>query len=131
MYTPRFIARRPYATLVSRQSPVQAPLPILTTPGIPASFCGLYSLKPSFGRFPTLGAKAGLPGQEAVKSVNGPMANDLDSLELFAQAVLSTKPWERDPNVLPIPWRKVEVSGKKLAFGEYSARPRASSVHGD
>jgi amidase len=41
---------------------------------IPAACTGIFTLRPSFGRFPTLGAKSGLAGQEAVQSVNGPMA---------------------------------------------------------
>jgi amidase len=38
---------------------------------IPSSFTNLYGLRPTFGRFPTYGAKSALAGQEAVNSVNG------------------------------------------------------------
>lgn len=51
---------------------------------IPAACTGIYTLRPSFGRFPTGGARSGLAGQEAVNSVNGPMARSVASLELFA-----------------------------------------------
>lgn len=33
------------------------------------------------------------------------MARSLADLELFASSVLSTKPWERDPKCIPLPWR--------------------------
>ncbi|BEI82215.1 hypothetical protein CcaverHIS002_0300830 [Cutaneotrichosporon cavernicola] len=58
----------------------------------------------------------GLPGQEAIKSVIGPMATDLDSLEMWGKAVLACKPWETDPAVYRLPWREVEVP-EKLSFG--------------
>jgi amidase len=38
---------------------------------IPGTFTNLYSLRPTFGRFPTFGSKSALAGQESVNSVNG------------------------------------------------------------
>lgn len=34
------------------------------------------------------------------------MGTSLDALHLLMTAVLSQKPWLRDPNVVPIPWRQ-------------------------
>jgi amidase len=34
------------------------------------------------------------------------MSTSIDSLELVLKSILSTKPWLRDPNVTPIPWRQ-------------------------
>ena len=57
-----------------------------------------------------------MPGQEAVRSINGPMSADLSSLELFAKAIVDSQGWLSDPNVVPIPWREV-VLPPRLCFG--------------
>ncbi|WVQ66347.1 uncharacterized protein L199_004526 [Kwoniella botswanensis] len=104
------------ALLALKGSPLGVGTDIGGSIRIPASFCGLYSLKPSFGRFATYGARSGLPGQEAIRSINGPMSTSLDAVELWAKSVVGKEPWYRDPNMLPIPWREVEVP-EKLCFG--------------
>ncbi|KAI5244983.1 acetamidase [Aureobasidium subglaciale] len=83
---------------------------------IPAACTGIFTLRPSFGRFPTANAKSGLAGQEAVNSVNGPMARTLDDIEFFSKNVVGAEPWKLDPKCLPIPWRSVDV-GRKLRLG--------------
>jgi amidase len=85
---------------------------------MPAGMCGLYGLKPSAGRFPVLGIRPALPGQEAVRATVGPMAPDLESLELWSQVILESAPWERDPMVLNMPWRDSVTVPDKLSFGE-------------
>lgn len=76
---------------------------------IPASFNNLYSLRPTFGRFPTFGTRSGLPGLESVNSVNGPLTTSLASLELYCKTLIGAEPWLYDPKVIPIPWRTVEL----------------------
>lgn len=76
---------------------------------IPAACTGIFTLKPSFGRFPTLRCRSGMSGQEAVQSVNGPMARAIGDIELEARAVVGGRPWLHDPRMLPIPWREVEL----------------------
>jgi amidase len=83
---------------------------------IPSAFGGIYGLKPSFGRFATYGCRSGMPGQEAVRSINGPMSSSLDACELWAKTVVDSKPWQRDPNMVPIPWREIDLP-EKLCFG--------------
>lgn len=83
---------------------------------IPCAVNGIYGLKPSAGRFSMAGGRPGLKGQEAIKSVVGPMAPDLAAIELWAKVVLASKPWERDPAVFKMPWREVDVP-EKLCFG--------------
>src|SRR5690242_17728982 len=55
---------------------------------IPAACTGIFTLRPSFGRFPTLRCRSGLAGQEAVQSVNGPIARSLRDLVLFSSNVV-------------------------------------------
>ncbi|KAF4554603.1 Acetamidase-like protein 1 [Elsinoe fawcettii] len=78
---------------------------------IPAACTGIYTVRPSAGRFPIAGAKSGLAGQEAVRSVLGPMARSLEDVELWAREVVRSEPWRVDPTVVPIAWREVEVKG--------------------
>ncbi|KAL1850107.1 hypothetical protein Plec18170_007205 [Paecilomyces lecythidis] len=75
---------------------------------IPAACTGIFTLRPSFGRFPNFQTRSGLAGQESVNSVNGPMAKTLPEIELFAKTVIDREPWIHDPKGLPIPWRSVE-----------------------
>lgn len=85
---------------------------------IPAALTGNFTLRPSVGRFPNSKTKSGLAGQESVMAVNGPMAQDLQSLEVFASAVTNAQPWLLDPKCIPIPWRVVEAEPKpKLKLG--------------
>ena len=89
---------------------------------IPSSFCNLFSLKPSFGRLPTYGARSGIPGNDLIFSVNGPMARNLDSINVYCEAMLGSGigPWRRDPKCLPVPWRQENAVQRtytlKLAF---------------
>ncbi|EXJ87780.1 hypothetical protein A1O1_04707 [Capronia coronata CBS 617.96] len=83
---------------------------------IPASATGIFTLRPSLGRFPTGGCTSGLAGQESVNSVNGPMGPTLSDLNVFTKSVVDAQPWLKDPKALPIPWRDVKLP-QKLKLG--------------
>ncbi|KAJ5167171.1 uncharacterized protein N7482_005952 [Penicillium canariense] len=74
---------------------------------IPAACTGIFTIRPSSGRFPNFQTRSGLAGQEAVNSVNGPMASTLAEIMLWAKTVVDHQPWIHDPKCLPIPWRTV------------------------
>ena len=71
---------------------------------IPAAFCGLYGLRPSYGRIPYAGAANSLEGQDSVLSVLGPMCNSLTGVKAFMQAVISQRPWSKDPLAVRKSW---------------------------
>jgi amidase len=71
---------------------------------IPAVLQGLYGLKPTIGRVPN--RESARSQKHVVLPVTGPIASALSSIELFMESYLSSNPWESDPKLLPIPWRK-------------------------
>lgn len=79
---------------------------------IPAACTGIFTLRPSHGRFSTQRCRSGLAGQEAVKSVNGPMARTLEDITMYSEAVINAKQWLVDPTMLPLPWQPVEPKQK-------------------
>jgi amidase len=86
---------------------------------IPAAFSGIYSLKPTHDRMSYRDMANTSPGQTTYASSCGFMASSLDGIALGMEAILSTKPWLRDPEVVAIPWRKEVVQGvaKPLKLG--------------
>ncbi|KAK5135972.1 hypothetical protein LTR08_004430 [Meristemomyces frigidus] len=83
---------------------------------IPAACTGIFTIRPSYGRFPHFDARSGMAGQEAVGSVHGPMARSVADLRLWAESVVNAGPWLRDPKCIEIPWRQVVLKPKpKLA----------------
>lgn len=73
----------------------------------PANFNGIYGLCPSQGRLPAHRASEG-SGDSFIRGVYGPLARGVDGLELYMRTILGMRPWERDHEVLRIPWREEE-----------------------
>lgn len=72
---------------------------------IPAAFCGIYSLKPTHNRLSYRNVANTNPGQLNYPSSVGIIGTSVGSLKLVMSALISTKPWLRDPELVPMPWR--------------------------
>ncbi|KAF2792492.1 amidase [Melanomma pulvis-pyrius CBS 109.77] len=90
---------------------------------IPAMCNATYGIKPSWQRIPYAGQEGGtLPGSAkiGIPASAGPLAHSTRDLELFFAAVSAQKPWELDPDVLPLSWNapaSASSSGRKLRIG--------------
>jgi len=89
---------------------------------VPAAFCGVYGLKPSYGRVPWGGAVSSLEGQDSVLPVFGPITSSISGLKTFMEAVIKAKPWLKDPLAVRKKWDEDEYqlkdrdNGRKLCF---------------
>ncbi|KZV77743.1 general amidase, partial [Peniophora sp. CONT] len=90
---------------------------------VPAAFCGLYGLRPSYNRVPYHGSANSLEGQDSLPSVLGPLCPSLSGILAFMRAVVGQKPWLKDPVAVRKPWNEDEYAlsehggrGGKLVF---------------
>ncbi|PGH04307.1 hypothetical protein AJ79_07155 [Helicocarpus griseus UAMH5409] len=121
------------ALIAMKASPLGVGTDIAGSIRIPSAFCRLYGLKPSFGRFSTLGGKPSIPGQDFVYAVCGPMSTSLGAVKLFCESVLSDRaaPWNLDPKIIPMPWRNdvIQPRGRRLRFGILGANDGTITCH--
>ncbi|KAK1239301.1 hypothetical protein MKX07_008789 [Trichoderma sp. CBMAI-0711] len=104
------------ALIVMKGSPLGVGSDIGGSLRIPAAATGIFALRPSSGRFPVRNCRSGMAGQEAIASVNGPLAPTLEDIKLYTKAVIESQPWLRDAKCLPIPWRDATLP-QKLRIG--------------
>ncbi|KAG2369045.1 amidase signature domain-containing protein [Suillus spraguei] len=83
---------------------------------IPASYCGVYSLKPTAERVSSIGTQAVRPGFEAIRSSHGPLARSVQDCELFCKTIFGQK--DSSHQNIPMPYHAVELPSK-LRFGYY------------
>lgn len=83
---------------------------------IPSSFCGVYGFRPTALRIPYQGVYTVAGGQEALRSVIGPLARSIDDLELFMKSILDQNPADTEMSLVPLPWRSVS-DPEKLTVG--------------
>jgi amidase len=83
---------------------------------IPAMCNGTYGIKASWERLPYAGQEDGTPPgltKVSIPASVGPLAHSVRDLDLFFRAVLEKKPWNRDPDVVPMPWSLPTCSRKQ------------------
>ncbi|KAF8547725.1 amidase signature enzyme [Imleria badia] len=105
------------ALLASRGSLIEIGTDIGGSVRWPAHCCGIYGMRSSIGRFPSLGTLPPLPGQEFVGTSCSPMARRLDDLEEFWKRVVDMNPWNYDHTCVPLPWRQVDIQHTILRWG--------------
>lgn len=86
----------------------------------PAAFCGIYGFKPTSYTMPMRGfVTTPFPAELNVLASAGPMCRSLSDMDLLMQCVLSTKPYLKDPTLVPIPWKGLHtpIQGRlKIGF---------------
>ncbi|KAF8438871.1 amidase signature domain-containing protein [Boletus edulis BED1] len=105
------------ALLASRGSLIEIGTDIGGSVRWPAHCCGIYGMRSTIGRFPSLGALPPLPGLEFVGTSCSPMARRLEDLEEFWKRVVDMNPWNYDYTCVPLPWRTVDLEDRKLRWG--------------
>ncbi len=98
---------------------------------VPAAFCGIVGLKPSLDRWPMQGIASGIPGQELVRGMAGPMARTVRDLILAMQAFEPAQVAGFDGRSPPLPWPEPDpIDVRELRVGFYVddgfVRPSAS-----
>jgi fatty acid amide hydrolase len=82
---------------------------------IPASFCGISSLRPTAGRCPDLGRGSIPIGQRAVVSQIGPMARSVDDLALALGLINGAHGIDTIPTVALGDFNKVDIARLRIA----------------
>jgi amidase len=85
----------------------------------PAANCGLIGFKQTSGRVPISGTTLMMNGSMACPCVFGPICRSARDSEYFMKVVIATEPWRTEPDMVPIPWRPVELP-KTLTIGVFS-----------
>lgn len=112
------------ALVAFRGSPLGVGTDVAGSIRIPSLCCGTYGFKPTASRVP-YGKQAplGNPGLRNIPASAGPLANDLEALEIFMKAVLDTRPAKLDATVIDVPWTPVHEVKPKLRFGVLAEDP--------
>ncbi|EAU90351.1 amidase [Coprinopsis cinerea okayama7 len=85
---------------------------------IPATYCGIYSLKPGYGRISYFGARGPVPGFDGIRTVAGPMGRSVEDLVLLSRTVFGLPGTAND--IPPVPFKDVTLPAK-LKFGYYTS----------
>ncbi|PSR81932.1 acetamidase [Coniella lustricola] len=83
----------------------------------PAGFCGIYGFKPTAHYMPMQGlSHVGMsPAELTILATCGPMAASLRDMDMFMKGVLQTKPFLKEPSLVPLPWKGSAVESEQTA----------------
>lgn len=75
-------------------------------------------MKPTSGRLPMGGMSATMLGAEHIVAAVGPLSTSLKGCRLFMKTLIDSKPWSKEPSLLPFPWKSEDFfKGRKLKVG--------------
>lgn len=79
---------------------------------IPSLCCGVYGFKPSIDRIPWGGqvADIAMEGTPGLKPSAGPLAHNLNDIELFMSTIINAGPWKYDSTASAAPWSYPKAS---------------------
>lgn len=103
------------ATIAFRGSPIGVGSDIGGSIRGPAALCGLYGFKPTSLRVPA-GTRGLHKGRESILSTMGPLGQSRNDMCLWMSACLSGSPWLREPSLVPIPWREINLQKENLVI---------------
>jgi len=91
---------------------------------VPAHFAGIAGFKPTLDRVPSRGGQTGVPGQEVVRGMAGPMARTSRDLALWFSTLDPAWMVRADGRVPPLPWIDPgTVELRKLRIGVVQPGP--------
>ena len=105
--------------IAARCSPLGIGSDIAGSIRIPALFCGVYGLKPSFDRVSIKGHQILAPsfaGQINVKTSVGPIGRSIDDLNLMMQSLLDEKTWSNKGSGVKDQLINVKFWNKKIVY---------------
>jgi len=82
----------------------------------PATFCGLYGIRPSWGRLSNQDASNAFQGLDTRRSCPGPMGNLPEDLGLLMSSHMATRPWRYDQETLDMSWKGDVMPAGPLCF---------------
>lgn len=83
----------------------------------PASFNGLYGIRPSADRIPKRGMRSVERGQLNIRVSCGPVCHSIADVKLLTRVLNAYPQAQYDTTCIPIRWREIEKPTRKLAFG--------------
>ncbi|TQV99563.1 fatty-acid amide hydrolase [Cordyceps javanica] len=91
----------------------------------PAACNGIYGFRPTVGRIPGGDVKVCVdPGMRQIKSCIGPLAGDVDALNLLMKVVVGARPWKLDSTAIDVPWRDIRLeASQRLRIGVMATDP--------
>ncbi|KAH8738373.1 amidase signature domain-containing protein [Ilyonectria robusta] len=114
------------ALVAFRGSPLGVGTDIAGSIRIPALCCGTYGFKPTASRVPYGGQQScSNRGLKFINACAGPLANDINALEIFVKAVIDARPSKYDSTVIDVPWRALSSDpNRKLRLGVLAEDPK-------